>query len=102
MKYTVILTTQPSGGIRVSVPAFPDCTVEADTRDDALHMAREAIAQIVSRSEIASVDVPHQPTPAVPSDETPWEWFGAFKDDATWDELFEEIEQHREASRKGQ
>ena len=42
------------------------------------------------------------PLAAVPSDETPWEWFGAFKNDPTWETLFEEIEQRREATRKGQ
>jgi predicted RNase H-like HicB family nuclease len=57
MKYTIILTEKPSGGIRVSVPALPECTVEADNRDDAIHLAREAIAQIVSRSEIVHVDI---------------------------------------------
>jgi hypothetical protein len=30
----------------------------------------------------------------------PWEWFGAAKDDSTWNLLFDEIEQHREATRK--
>ena len=67
MKYTVILTTKPNGGIHVSVPALPDCTVEAGSRDEALHLAREAIVQIVTRSEITQVDVPQPPT-AVPGD----------------------------------
>jgi predicted RNase H-like HicB family nuclease len=100
MKYTIILTEKPSGGIRVSVPALPECTVEADNRDDAIHLAREAIAQLVSRSEIVHVDISQQPKPAATGDDVPWEWFGAAKDDATWDALFEDIEQRREATRK--
>ena len=100
MKYTLILTEKPGGGIRVSVPALPDCTVEADNRDDAIHLAREAIAQIVSQSEIVHVDISQQPKPASTGDDVPWEWFGTAKDDATWDALFDSIEQHREATRK--
>lgn len=100
MKYTIILTEKPDGGIRVSIPALPDCTIEADNRDDAIYLAREAIAQIISRSEIVHVDIPQQPRSASPSDEVPWEWFGAFRDDATWDALFDDIEQRREATRK--
>ena len=44
MKYTVILTVKPNGGIRVSVPVLPNCTIEADNRDEALQLARETIA----------------------------------------------------------
>lgn len=99
MKYTVILTTKPNGGIHVSVPALPDCTVEADSRDEALHLAREAIVQIVSRSEITQVEVP-QPPSTVPGNDVPWQWFGAFQEDTTWDVLFNNIEQRREATRK--
>jgi predicted RNase H-like HicB family nuclease len=99
MKYTVILTTKPSGGIHVSVPALPDCAVEADSRDEALHLAREAITQIVERSEIMQVDVP-QSAFGVPGNDVPWQWFGAFQEDAHWDALFDDIEQRREATRK--
>lgn len=99
MKYTVILTTKPNGGIHVSIPALPNCTVEADSRDEALQLAREAIVQIVTRSEITQVDVPQLPS-AVPGDGVPWQWFGAFQEDATWNVLFDEIEQRREATRK--
>jgi hypothetical protein len=64
-------------------------------------MARETISQVVIHSEIFAVDIPQQPKAFTPSDEVPWEWFGVFKDDATWGALFEEIERSREASRKG-
>jgi predicted RNase H-like HicB family nuclease len=100
MKYALILTEKPGGGIRVSVPALPDCIVDAETRDEALHLAREAIAQVISRSEIVHVDVPQQPKSATLGGEIPWEWFGAAKEDVTWDALFEEIEERRESARK--
>jgi predicted RNase H-like HicB family nuclease len=99
MKYTIVLTEKSEGGIHVSVPALPDCTVEAETRDDAIRLAREAIIKILSRSEIVQVDIP-QPSEAPPREGIPWEWFGTAKDDATWDALFDEIEDNREATRE--
>ncbi len=99
VKYTILLTEKPDGGIHVSVPALPDCIVEADTRDNAIRLAREAIAAIMSRSEVVQVDVPQPPKAPPTRDEMPWEWFGAAKDDATWEPLFDEIERNREVTR---
>lgn len=88
-----------SNTYNASVPALPGCTVDAETRDDAIRLAREAIALVLSRSEIVRVDVP-QPPKALPTrGEMPGEWFGIAKDDATWAALFDEIEAHREATR---
>lgn len=99
MQYTLLLTEQSEGGIHVSVPALPDCTVKAETRDDTIRLAREAITEILSRSEIVQLDVPHPPKASL-HEGLPWEWFGIAKDDATWDVLFDEIEENREATRE--
>jgi predicted RNase H-like HicB family nuclease len=99
MKYTILLTEKAEGGIHVSIPALPGCTVEADTRDDAIRLAREAITALLSRSEMVQVDVPQPPKASLTRENTPWEWFGTAKDDATWDALFDEIEENREATR---
>jgi predicted RNase H-like HicB family nuclease len=99
MKYIILLTEKSEGGIHVSVPALPDCTVEADTRDDAIRLAREAIAAILSRSEVVQVEVSQPPKAPQTRADIPWEWFGAAKDDVTWDALFDEIEANREATR---
>ena len=99
MQYTIMLTPKPDGGMHVSIPALPACTVEAASRDEAIRLARAAIAQFVSRSEMVQVEVPlvFQNIPQL--DEVPWQWFGWAKDDPTWDVLFEEIERQREATR---
>jgi hypothetical protein len=73
--------------------------VEAATRDDAIRLAREAIAQLVRRSEVVHVEIPEQPRAKASPHETPWTWFGTAKADPTWDALFDEIEQSREATR---
>ena len=73
--------------------------MEAATRDDAIRLAREAIVQLVRRSEVVQVDIPEQPRATEVSHELPWAWCGTAREDPTWDALFEEIEQHREATR---
>ncbi len=98
MKYTVILTEEADGSIHVTVPGLPDCTVEAKTRDEALNMIRETITTIISQSEIVQLDVPAEPRSRSLHRDTPWEWFGAFKDDPTWGELFDEIEHQRNSN----
>lgn len=98
MKYTIVLTEKSDGGIHVSIPALPDCHVEAATRDEAIKLARKAITETIRRSEIVHLDVPQQPKLTSP-DETPWDWFGATQDDSTWGRLFEEIEKRRDATR---
>ena len=99
MQYTLILTETAEGGIQVTIPALPACRVEAATRDDAIRLAREAITQLVSRSEVVQVDIPEQPRATAVPHETPWAWFGTAREDPTWDALFDEIEQNREATR---
>ena len=96
MKYMIVLTEKSNGGIHVSIPALPDCHVEASTRDEAIALAREAIAETIRRSEIVHLDIEQQPK-LVSHDAVPWEWFGA--GDPTWGELFEEIEKERNATR---
>jgi predicted RNase H-like HicB family nuclease len=102
MQYTIILTETPEGGIRVTIPALPACLVEAANRDEAIRLAREAIMQFLSRSEMVQLDVPLPFKPPSKHREVPWEWFGAVKDDPAWDTLFEEIEQRREATRQAE
>jgi predicted RNase H-like HicB family nuclease len=100
MKYTIVLTEKTEGGLHVSIPALPHLTIEADSRDQAIHLACQAIGEVASRSEIVQVDIPH-PTPiASPPAEVPWQWLGAAKDDPTWDALFDDIERNRDASRE--
>jgi hypothetical protein len=67
--------------------------------DDAIRPAREAIAQLVSRSEVVQVEIPAQPHATPSPHETPWAWFGTAREDLTWDALFDEIELSREATR---
>ena len=95
MKYTVLLTEKRDGSVMIAVPGLPDCTVEATTRDEALKRARESINRMMSRSEILQLDVGTEPDSKSRHFGTPWEWFGTFKDEPTWGQLFDEIERQR-------
>jgi hypothetical protein len=99
MQYTLILTEKTECGIQVTIPALPACTVEAATRDEAIRLACEANAQLVSRSEIVQIDVPQQPWATAQPRRVPWQWFGEAKADPMWEALFDEIKQRREAMR---
>ena len=100
MKYTIILTEKSDGRIHVTIPALPDRAIEAGDRNEAISLARQVITETMSRSELVLLDVPQGPKTAPSSGEVPWEWFGKARDDATWDTLFDDIEQRREATRK--
>ena len=95
MRYTVVLTEQLDGNIHVSVPALPNCAVEAATKSEALLKARETISSIVSRSEVLQLDVSVEPKSDSLHIETPWEWFGRFEDNPTWEMVFDQIEEQR-------
>ena len=95
MRYTVVLTDQVDGNIHVSVPGLPNCDVEASTRSEALQKARETISKIVSRSEIIQLDVSVEPKSNNLHIETPWEWFGRFEDNPTWEMVFDQIEEQK-------
>ena len=98
MQYTLILTETAEGGIQGTIPVLPACRVEAAKRDDAIRLAREAIAQLVHRSEVVQIDIPEEPRATGVPQETPWAWFGTAREDPTWDALFDELEQHRETA----
>ena len=79
MQYTLILTEKPEGGIRVTIPALPACRIEATTRDEAIRLAREAITQLVSVSEIVQIDIPLQPRATTQPRGVPWSGSGRLK-----------------------
>jgi len=93
MKYTVFLTQEKQGNFHAIVPMLPDCQASAPTRQEALKMIHQTITQVINHSEIIQLEVSAQPKPVL--EETPWQWFGAFSDDPTWGELFDEIERQR-------
>lgn len=96
MKYTVLVTKENSGQFLAVVTNFPHCQVQANTRDKALSEIHDRLSHLLNQSEMVQLDIPTHFSPNPPRlEETPWQWFGAFQDDPTWGNLFEEIERQR-------
>jgi len=95
MKCTVILTEDKNGIFYAKAPNIPDCFAKAKTRNEAISKIQDAIAKFISRSEIIQLDVSAEPKSGALHHDTPWELFGAFKNDPNWESLFDEIEQQR-------
>ena len=122
MTCTVILTPQ-NGRFLAHVAELPNCRAEAESRDQALAMIRKCLGEIAERSEIVQLEIPTSERPnkqaqqsqktakppklvqfspmVLATDktvhlETPWEYFGIFKDDPTWMPMLEEIERRRD------
>lgn len=68
-RYVVVLTPESEGGYSVVVPSLPGCFTEGDTVEEALAMARDAIAAFLDGESadewpepkgvvVAEVDVP--------------------------------------------
>ena len=108
MEYTVILTKKPNAPWQAVVPALPSCAAEAATREEVLAQIRAELTQ--SQIEVVKLDVPLNGTAAQPSlngsgyttFEQEWPDYAKFKDDPTWDAIFDEIERERERYRVGE
>jgi hypothetical protein len=118
---TVILTPQ-NGRFRAQVAELPECTVEAKGRMEALTLIEKRVREFFNRSEVVQLEIPraapHKPSrrktraakqpdlvrfdaPVDADDksthlETPWDYYGIFKDDPTWLPMIEEIERRRD------
>jgi predicted RNase H-like HicB family nuclease len=95
MKHTIFITEENQGKFHAIAPNLPNCHAYAHTRNEALKAIRETITQIVNKVEIIQLDIPSQHKIDQVLNETPWQWFGAFKDDSNWGELFDDIELKR-------
>ena len=92
MGYQVLLRSIPTNGYIATALAWPQCTVEAPTREEALEKMRTAIAELFSGGEIVEVEVP-APAPKIAA--TYEEIFGMFRDDPSFEEFVAEVNQYR-------
>ncbi len=89
-KVTLLLETLASGQITASVREFPDCRVEAETRETAINQLQTTFLERLKRIETISWDVPVQTV------QNSWIHFaGVFRDDLDFQEIMEEIRADR-------
>ena len=97
MTYRVLLRNNPTNGYTATALAWPDCVVEAPTREEALAGIESAIRELLSTAEIVEIDVPGTgPTEQM----TQHKGFGMFRDDPTFAEFVKEVDvYHNERNR---
>ena len=60
LKYTVILIPEEEGGYSVEVPALPGCYTQGDTKEEAISMAKEAIALYLESCHACNEAIPQE------------------------------------------
>jgi hypothetical protein len=101
LRVTLRLEAQASGRVAASVIEFPDCRVEAATREAAIAEVQAAFLEQLARSETISWDVPlpfnEDLNGSGPKADSPWiKYAGMFKDDLDFAEIAAEIRAERE------
>lgn len=68
-RYEVIVTPQAGGGFAATVPDLPDVVTEADTREEAFAMAKDAIEGYLEAMRDHGWDVPGAAEPVEESEQ---------------------------------
>ncbi len=90
MTYRAVVESQRGKSYKATVLGWPECTVDAATREEALTRLREALRQRLTEVEIVPLDID------LPENANPWLRFaGMFQDDPLFDEVVEEMEADR-------
>jgi hypothetical protein len=103
LRVTLRLEVQASGRVAASVIEFPDCRVEAATREAAIAEVQATFLDQLARSETLSWDVPLPPDENLNGSErradSPWiKYAGMFKDDPDFAEIATAIRAEREVN----
>ena len=94
IEVTLVLAQQVSGKVTASAMEFPNCHVEAETRETAIADLKSLLSQRLQNVEMVPVRIPL--SNALPPS-NPWnELCGVFKDSQYFDEVMEIIQAERE------
>ena len=89
LKVTLLVETLSSEKVAASILEFPDCRVEAETREKAIDQIKIAFLERLKYIEVISWDVVQSLEPA-------WMKFaGVFQDDLDFKEIMEKIRAER-------
>jgi predicted RNase H-like HicB family nuclease len=94
IEVTLVLVQQTSGKVTASALEFPNCHIEAETREMAIANLKLLLAQRLANVEMLPVRIPlSYPLPV----SNPWsELVGVLKDSQYFDEVIEIIQSERE------
>lgn len=90
LKVRLLVETLTNGQVAASIFEFPDCRVEARTREEAITQIKTAFLERFKHIEVISWDVP------IRANEPTWMQFaGVFKADPDFQEIMEAIRAER-------
>ena len=95
MRYTVLLQNHLNKGYTATVLDIPNCVGVGESEKEALENVRKLVHETLSQSKLVTVDID---TDSFRMERSPNRWFGAFKEDVTWGELFNGIEHLRDTT----
>lgn len=98
LKVTILLETLTSGQVAASVLEFPNCRVQAETREAAMAQIQATFLERLKNIEAISWNVPIQANAigvAALSEPTWIKFAGIFKDDSDFAEIMESIRAER-------
>jgi len=88
--YDVLVEKAGENGYTARVLAWPDCTVQAPTREEALRYIRTLILERLAKAEIVTLEIKPEEV------NHPWLPFaGMWADDPTFDDFVAEMERYR-------
>jgi len=61
MKYNVFLTQQPTRRWQAVMPSWPNCTVEAETKAEAIYNIEQLALTLLHQSEVIQLELPIPP-----------------------------------------
>lgn len=89
MQYQILVKQQPDNSFLATALGIPECRVEAQTKEQAVIKAKEAIEGLLSQGEIVVVEVD-----SISSN--PWiKMHGQLKDEPLFDDVVAEIKTYR-------
>lgn len=103
MEYVAYLTYQPDNSWQAVIPDLPDCIVNADTRVEALEKVKTLALNLVQQTELVRIELPiSKPSTSDSGVQKNGQLdlgalgFGAFKEDSSWGDIFDDIERQRD------
>lgn len=91
MQYQIFVKQQANNSFLATALGIPQCAAEAETKEQAIVKAKEAIENLVAQGEIVTVEV-------AGINSNPWlKIYGQLKDEPLFDDFVAEVKIYRES-----
>ena len=90
MTVDVLVRREPKGRYRATVLGWPECTVSAPSREEAIERTRQSLVNLLAEAEIIQLDVETHPASSALA-----QFVGMWSDDETFDQFVASMETSR-------